>query len=189
MIHRPPRPGEGSAFIRKDFTLHPQKSLKTDNFPLNTPRYIAIAAMASNRVIGKDGALPWHLPEDLKFFRKTTTGHPILMGRKTWESLGRPLPNRRNLILSRTLPSPPGAEILNTLEALDALALEGPVYIIGGAEIYQLLLPRTHEIFLTVLTESAEGDTVFPAFETDFILAEVLDEIPGKAEWRRYVRA
>ena len=121
------------------------------------PRYIAIAAMASNRVIGKDGALPWHLPEDLKFFRKTTTGHPILMGRKTWESLGRPLPNRRNLILSRTLPDQPGAEVLRGLDALEALALEGPIYIIGGAEIYQLLLPRTEEILLTVLTSAAEG--------------------------------
>lgn len=152
------------------------------------PRYIAIAAMASNRVIGKDGALPWHLPEDLKFFRKTTTGHPILMGRKTWESLGRPLPNRRNLILSRTLPDQPGAEVLRGLDALEALALEGPIYIIGGAEIYQLLLPRTEEILLTVLTSAAEGDTSFPAFEPDFRLAEVLGQIPGKAEWRRYLR-
>ncbi len=144
--------------------------------------------MASNRVIGKDGALPWHLPEDLKFFRKTTTGHPVLMGRKTWESLGRPLPNRRNLILSRTLPDQLGAEVLRHPEALDSLGLEGPVYIIGGAEIYQLLLPRTDEILLTILTDPAEGDTTFPAFEADFVLAEVLDQIPGKAEWRRYVR-
>ena len=153
------------------------------------PRYIAIAAMASNRVIGKNGALPWHLPEDLKFFRKTTTGHPILMGRKTWQSLGRPLPNRRNLVLSRTLPDQPGAEVLRGLDALKALALKGAVYVIGGAEIYQLLLPLTDEILLTVLTDPAEGDTFFPAFGQDFRLAEVLDQIPGKAEWRRYVRA
>ena len=152
------------------------------------PRYIAIAAMASNRVIGKDGALPWHLPEDLKFFRKTTTGHPILMGRKTWESLGRPLPNRRNLILSRTLPDPPGAEVLRGLDALEALALEGAIYVIGGAEIYQLLLPLTNEILLTVLTDPAEGDTFLPAFEQDFRFGGVIDQIPGKAEWRRYVR-
>lgn len=144
--------------------------------------------MAANRVIGRDGALPWHLPEDLKFFRKTTTGHPILMGRKTWESLGRPLPNRRNLILSRTLPDQPGAEVLRSLDALDALALEGPVFIIGGAEIYQLLLPRTHEILLTVLTNAVPGDTFFPAFEQDFAFEETLDQLPGKAEWRRYLR-
>ncbi len=144
--------------------------------------------MAANRVIGRDGALPWHLPEDLKFFRQTTTGHPILMGRKTWESLGRPLPNRRNLILSRTLPEPPGAEVLRRPQDLDALAPEGPVYIIGGAEIYQLLLPRTDEILLTVLAAEVAGDTFFPAFEDDFVLAEILRSIPGKAEWRRYVR-
>lgn len=152
------------------------------------PRYIAIAAMASNRVIGKDGALPWHLPEDLKFFRKVTTGHPILMGRKTWDSLGKPLPNRRNLILSRTLPEAPGAEVLRGQDELDALALTGPVYVIGGAEIYQLLMPRTAEVLLTVLTEPAEGDTVFPVFETNFVLEEITHQIPGRAEWRRYVR-
>ena len=145
--------------------------------------------MASNRIIGKDGALPWHLPEDLKFFRKKTTGHPILMGRKTWESIGRPLPNRRNLILSRTLPDQPGAEVLRRLEDLDTLALEGPVYIIGGAEIYQLLLSLTDEILLTVLTEPAAGDTVFPNFEEDFALMEIMEELPGKAQWRRYVRS
>lgn len=144
--------------------------------------------MASNRIIGRDGALPWHLPEDLKFFRKTTTGHPILMGRKTWESLGRPLPNRRNLILSRTLPDQPGAEVLRSPADLDQLNLEGPVYIIGGAEIYQLLLDRTDEILLTVLTDPAEGDTTFPEFESQFQLAEILDQLPGKAEWHRYVR-
>ena len=144
--------------------------------------------MAANRIIGKDGALPWNLPEDLKFFRKTTTGHPILMGRKTWESLGRPLPNRRNLILSRTLPDQHGAEVLRSLADLDSLELEGPVYIIGGAEIYQLLLGRTREILLTVLSDEADGDTMFPLFEADFRLEEVLDSIPGKAEWRRYTR-
>ncbi len=144
--------------------------------------------MAANRVIGMDGALPWHLPEDLKFFRKTTTGHPILMGRKTWESLGRPLPNRRNLILSRTLPDQPGAEVLRNPDDLDALELEGPVYIIGGAEIYQLLLPRTNEILLTVLDAPATGDTSFPPFEQDFPKVEILDRLPGIAEWRRYTR-
>ena len=144
--------------------------------------------MAANRIIGKNGALPWHLPEDLKFFRKTTTGHSILMGRKTWESLGRPLPNRRNLILSRTLPAQPGAEVLRSPADLDALGLPGPVYIIGGAEIYQLLLAKTDEILLTVLTDEVEGDTTFPSFEADFQLIGILDQIPGKAEWRRYSR-
>ncbi|MDB6071504.1 MAG: dihydrofolate reductase [Verrucomicrobiales bacterium] len=144
--------------------------------------------MAANRVIGRDGALPWHLPEDLKFFRKTTTGHPILMGRKTWESLGRPLPNRRNLILSRTLPPQPGAEVLRSPDDLKNLDLDSPIYIIGGAEIYSLLLPLTDEILLTVLTDPAEGDTTFPDFEHDFHPPEILETLPGIAEWRRYVR-
>lgn len=144
--------------------------------------------MAANRVIGKDGALPWHLPEDLKFFRRTTTGHPILMGRKTWESLGRPLPNRRHLVLSRTLARVEGVEVLPDLEALEALGLEGPVYVIGGAEIYRLLLPQLSEILLTVLDEPAVGDTAFPPFEEAFDLAEVLHRDPGVAEWRRYRR-
>ncbi len=144
--------------------------------------------MAANRVIGKDGGLPWHLPEDMRFFRRTTTGHPILMGRKTWESLGRLLPNRRHLILSRTLTSAPGAEVLPSLAALEALGLEGPVYVIGGAEIYGLLLPQLDEVLLTVLDDPAEGDTTFPAFEEAFELVEVLDRLPGVAEWRRYRR-
>lgn len=151
-------------------------------------KLIAIAAMASNRVIGRDGQLPWHLPEDLKFFKETTTGHPILMGRKTWESLGRPLPKRRNLVLSRTLDSASGAEILRDPAELDALGLEGTVYVIGGAEIYRLLLPRTSEILLTVLDQPAEGDTVFPPFESEFEAPEIIQKLPGTAEWRRYIR-
>ncbi|MES2708594.1 MAG: dihydrofolate reductase [Verrucomicrobiota bacterium] len=152
------------------------------------PVFIAVAAMSSNRIIGRNGALPWHLPEDLKFFKKTTTGHPILMGRKTWESLGRPLPNRRNLVLSRTMPPTPGAEILRSPDEIGALGIEGTVFVIGGAEIYRLLMPRTSEILLTVLETPAEGDTEFPPFEDGFELAEVLHRIPGVAEWRRYAR-
>ena len=76
------------------------------------PRLIAIVGMASNRVIGKDGTLPWRLPEDLKFFKKTTLGHPILMGRKTFDSIGKPLPGRRNIVLSRTMESREGVEVI-----------------------------------------------------------------------------
>jgi dihydrofolate reductase len=152
------------------------------------PQFIAIAAMASNRIIGRNNTMPWHLPEDMKFFRETTTGHAVLMGRKTWESLKRPLPNRRNLVLSRTRESAPGAKILHSLDELDALGLKGTVYVIGGAEIYRLLLPRTSEILLTVLDEPAEGDTSFPPFESEFEAPETIKELPGTAEWRRYLR-
>lgn len=143
--------------------------------------------MAANRVIGRDGAMPWHLPEDLKFFRRTTTGHPVVMGRKTWESLGRPLPNRRNIVLSRQLAEAPGAEIVRSVEELDALGLAGDVFIIGGAEIYRLLLQRCSAFYLTVLEQTAEGDAHLPSFEAEFPHCTVLERVPG-AEWRLYER-
>ena len=153
------------------------------------PTYKAIAAMSANRVIGRDGALPWRLPEDMKFFRTQTTGHPIVMGRKTWDSLGRPLPGRRNIVLSRTMTPVEGAEVVRSVEELDALGLEGDVYIIGGAEIYRLLLPRCAAVYLTVLTAEAEGDAFFPEFETDFPCMSVILELNGVAQWRLYERA
>lgn len=153
-----------------------------------TSRYLAIAAMSANRVIGKDGGLPWRLPEDLKFFRTVTTGHPIIMGRKTWDSLGRPLPNRRNIVLSRAMPPVEGAEVVRSVEELDALGLTGDVYVIGGAEIYRLLLPRCAAVYLTVLTAEAEGDAFFPPFETEFPQMSVVQELNGVAQWRLYER-
>jgi dihydrofolate reductase len=149
----------------------------------------AVVAMASNRVIGRDGQLPWHLPEDLKLFKKITLGHPILMGRKTYESIGRPLPKRRNLILSRSWNHPEivGIEIVRDLEALDSLDLEGDVFLIGGAQIYAALLPRCDEVYLSYIYEAHEGDTYFPEFESDFQLAEVVEKYDA-FELRRYVR-
>lgn len=150
--------------------------------------YKAIAAMSANRVIGRDGALPWRLPEDMKFFRAQTTGHPIVMGRKTWDSLGRPLPNRRNIVLSRTMPAAEGVEVVRSVEELDALGLEGDVYVIGGAEIYRLLMPRCAAVYLTVLEAEAEGDAFFPPFEHDFSRVTVIQELNGVAQWRLYDR-
>ncbi|MDB6133099.1 MAG: dihydrofolate reductase region [Verrucomicrobiales bacterium] len=169
--------------------MEAERKIAVPNDVLETTlKFIAVAAMTPNRVIGLHNEIPWHLPEDLKFFKKTTSGHPILMGRKTWESLGRPLPNRRNLVLSRTLDNAPGAEILRHPDEISKLGLKGTVYVIGGAEIYHLLMPRTSEILLTMVEFAAEGDTLFPPFEEEFELAEVLDRMPGVAEWRRYVR-
>jgi len=148
----------------------------------------AIAAMSANRVIGREGALPWRLPEDMKFFRAQTTGHPIVMGRKTWDSLGRPLPGRRNIVLSRTMEAVAGMEVVRSVEELDALGLEGDVYIIGGAEIYRLLLPRCVAVYLTVLEAAAEGDAFFPEFEAEFPHMRVLQELNGVAQWRLYER-
>ncbi|MFT5104407.1 MAG: dihydrofolate reductase [Verrucomicrobiales bacterium] len=149
----------------------------------------AVVAMASNRVIGRDGQLPWHLPEDLKLFKKLTLGHPILMGRKTFDSIGRPLPKRRNIVISRTWKPEPdsGIEVIQNLEALDSLGLEGDVYLIGGAQIYAALLPECDEVWLSFVYEAHEGDTRFPEFEGDFVLAEVVEKFDA-FELRRYVR-
>src|SRR4051812_25735768 len=111
-----------------------------------------VVAVANNGVIGKDGALPWRIPEDLRHFKRVTVGHAIIMGRKTWESIGRPLPDRRNLVVSRqrglTLA---GAEVVESVEAAVALAHENDPEprVIGGSEIYRLTLPLATRIFLT----------------------------------------
>ena len=155
----------------------------------------AIVAMAGNRVIGRDGDLPWRLPEDLKWFKKLTLGHPILMGRKTMESIGRPLPKRRNLVLSRSLDTAPeGFELLRDIAELDTLVDESAngntdaaVFVIGGAEIFRLLFPRCDEVYLSHVFEPHEGDTFLPPFEDDFALAEVLATYP-EFELRRYRR-
>jgi len=148
----------------------------------------AIAAMASNRVIGTDGKLPWHLPEDFRWFKKLTMGHPMVMGRKTCESIGRPLPGRRNLVVSRQwTQAPEGFELLDSTAALDGLDLGGDVFVIGGAIIFEELLPRCEEVYLSYVFGQYQGDTYFPAFEDQFEMAEVLASYP-EFELRRYVR-
>ncbi len=141
----------------------------------------AVVAMAENRVIGREGRLPWHLPEDLKHFKKLTLGHPILMGRKTFDSIGRPLPRRRNIVLSRTWnAAPPGVDLIRHPDDLAALpGLDGPVFIIGGAEIYQLLLPRTDVIWLTRVHGPAQGDAFMPAFEPHFPIHTIVSRHEG----------
>jgi len=124
----------------------------------------------------------------MKFFRAVTTGHPVIMGRKTWDSLGRPLPNRRNIVLSRSMPAVDGAEVVRSVEELDALGLTGDVYVIGGAEIYRLLMPRCVAVYLTVLSAEAAGDACFPPFEAEFPRMNVIQELSGVAQWRLYER-
>jgi len=143
----------------------------------------AIAALAENRVIGVDGKIPWRLPEDMKFFREQTTGHTVVMGRKTWESLGRPLPRRRNVVVSRTLApgenTLPGAIVVNNLNEVDALPMEGDIWIIGGAEIYAQALPRCAELYLTQVAGNFAGDAFFPEYENLFAEAETLQTTPA----------
>lgn len=123
-----------------------------------------IAAVARNRGIGLAGKMPWHLSEDLRRFKRITTGHAILMGRKTWESLGRPLANRRNVVLSRT--PVPGVETYASLDAaLAALSQEELVFVIGGGEIYRQTLEKADRLYLTIVDGEAEADTFFPEYE------------------------
>ncbi len=149
----------------------------------------AVVAMASNRVIGKDGDLPWRLPEDLKWFKKLTLGQPIVMGRKTMESIGRPLPKRRNIVLSRSLTEvPEGFELLDSPDAIwEHLADEEAICIIGGAEIYRLLLPACNELYLSYVYHPYDGDTELPLFEEQFELAETLYQ-DDDFELRRYIK-
>ena len=123
-----------------------------------------IVAIAHNRVIGKDGKLPWHISEDLKHFKRLTTGHAVLMGRKTFESIGRPLPNRRNVVISST--PQPGVETYRSIpEALEALKDQEKVFVIGGGQLYACLLDSVEELYLTLVDKNIEGDTFFPPYE------------------------
>ncbi|MGC3988636.1 MAG: dihydrofolate reductase [Chthoniobacteraceae bacterium] len=117
----------------------------------------AIAAMSLNRVIGSAGKIPWHLPEDFRWFKKCTMGAAILMGRKTYESLGKPLPGRRNLVVSRDVTFP-GVEMIRDLATFDPANYEGEVWVIGGGEVYTQLLPRCGELYLSVVKREVEGD-------------------------------
>ncbi len=123
-----------------------------------------IAAVARNRTIGRAGKLPWHLPEDLRRFKRLTTGHAILMGRKTFEALGKPLPRRRNVVV--TSHSLEGVESYASLPAaLQALQEEDVVFVIGGGEIFRQMLDRADVLYLTVLHRDVEGDAFFPPYE------------------------
>lgn len=127
-----------------------------------------IAAVAKNGAIGKDNALPpWRLSADLKRFKALTTGHPVVMGRKTWESLGRPLPGRHNIVLTRNHGfHPDGATVVHSIEeALTAATNPDEIFVIGGAEIYALAMPRADRLQLTEIDADFDGDTWFPKFE------------------------
>jgi len=138
----------------------------------------AIAAMSLNRVIGKEGKLPWRIPEDFKWFKKTTSGQAVLMGRKTYESLGRPLPNRRNLVVTRAKDLGEGVEIVRDLEAFRPEDYPCDVWVIGGGEIYRQMLGKCEELYLSVIPRMVEGDAFFPEFEDMFELVETVLKKP-----------
>lgn len=138
----------------------------------------AIAAMSENRVIGNGNTIPWHLPEDFKWFKQTTTGHIIVMGRKTYESIGRLLPNRSTVILTRSELNVPGAVMLKDLADLKPAEDGRETFICGGAEIYGQMLPQCSDLYLTLVKRTVEGDAFFPPFEEEFELVETLRDTP-----------
>jgi len=143
----------------------------------DTPTIALIAAVAANGIIGRDGEMPWHLPADLTHFKETTMGHPVIMGRRTYDSIatqiGGPLPGRTNIVLSRSEPElPDEVEVVESVDAAigaaaDVLDTEtaDTVYVIGGATVYEQFLPRADRLVLTELDESYEGDTRFPEWD------------------------
>ncbi len=135
-----------------------------------------IAAVAANGVIGAGNQLPWRLPEDMKRFRGLTSGHAVIMGRKTWESLPHALPNRQNIVVTRDpCYRAPGAEVAPTLErALSLVRLPAPAFCIGGGEIYRAALARAGTLYLTEIDRDFEGDVTFPLFD--------------RADWREVSR-
>ncbi|WP_367025296.1 dihydrofolate reductase [Methylococcus sp. ANG] len=130
------------------------------------PDISIIVAMAQNRVIGANNAMPWHLSADLKRFRALTLGKPILMGRKTHESIGRPLPGRQNIVLTRSVDfSAPGCTVVHDLGELAAVcAGAAELMVIGGSAVYQVLLPQAKKLYLTLIHHDYAGDTFFPEF-------------------------
>jgi dihydrofolate reductase len=131
------------------------------------PRLEFVVAVARNGVIGRGNALPWRLPADLQHFKRTTMGRPILMGRRTWDSIGRPLPGRDNLVLTRDRTfTAAGARVVHSVdEALDAARGAEALMVIGGAELYRALLPDVRVLHLTEVHADVEGDVVFPGWD------------------------
>lgn len=126
-----------------------------------------IVAMAENRVIGCDNTLPWRLPNDLKHFRRVTMGHPIIMGRKNYESIGKPLPGRTNIVVTRTPDyRAPGCVVVHSVEAaLVAAGNDAEIFVIGGAELYSQTLAQAGRLYLTEVHANVLGDVLFPSFD------------------------
>ena len=196
--------------------FHHLKPSRTNFLNTRKLQLTGIVAMTPDRIIGRGGDLPWHLPEDLKFFKRTTSGHPIVMGRKTYDSIGRPLPKRQNIILTRdaswTTPDFPahhvrdaiptvtlsGTPPLGEFPALTAIhsphqiqhmdLMDPHVYIIGGAQVYRLFLPLLDDLLVTRVHAAHAGDTKFPEFDALFPSYQVIEEHQD-FEIRHYTRS
>ena len=133
-------------------------------------QFSMIAALSQNGVIGNGQKIPWYIPEDLKHFKKLTKGHTIIMGRRTWQSIGRALPFRRNIILShnKEFTTPDCEQVQSYGDLLNMVKDDGEVFIIGGEEIYRLFLPLCHKLYLTIIHKDYVGDRFFPKYNDNF---------------------
>ena len=148
-----------------------------------------VVAASQNNVIGRDNQLPWHLPEDLEYFKSVTMGKPILMGRRTFDSIGRPLPGRRNIVITRDLEwDAEGVEVVNSVDdalAAGSLANSDEIMIIGGAQIYRECLPIADRLYLTRVEAEIDGDAFFPDIDLKQ-WRKILEKIPKKIDKYRY---
>jgi len=151
-------------------------------------RVVAIAAMAENRVIGRGNELPWSLPDDMKWFSQNTRGKTLLMGRKTFESIGKPLPKRRTIVLSRSSGEIEGVDVVHDLsEVPAAVGDSAELWVVGGTQVYGLTRTWWDELLLTRVRQTVEGDAFFPKFEDRMQLVEVVRET-DEMRIERYVR-
>ena len=134
---------------------------------MSQPRVYLVAAVAANGIIGANGKLPWHIPEELKHFKKLTLGHPVIMGRRTWESLKGPLPQRENIVVTRQAGyDAPGAAVANSLDAALAMCIGEPLaFVIGGTQLFEESLPIAAGLVLTEIQRDYAGDTWFPEWD------------------------
>ena len=144
----------------------------------NISGFHAIAAMALNRVIGRGMKIPWYIAEDFQWFKKITLNHTIVMGRKTFESIGKPLPQRRTVVVSRQKQQIPGVEIIDDVHQLKLPAPSNKIFVCGGAQLYAALLPYCTTLFLTVVKHEYEGDVYMPPFEPLFTEVSLIWERP-----------
>ncbi|QOY38014.1 type 3 dihydrofolate reductase [Anaerobacillus isosaccharinicus] len=146
-----------------------------------------IVATGENRVIGLNNKMPWHLPADLAYFKNTTSGHAVVMGRKTFESIGRPLPNRTNIILTRDENfQAEGCQVIHSVEEALQLGKVQDLFIIGGAEIYHQFLAQADRVYLTYIEENFEGDTFFPELTDEWKLVSTEKHLPDEKNQYNY---
>lgn len=140
---------------------------------------IAVAAMASNRVIGAEGRIPWQVPEDLRWFKELTIGGTLLMGRVTFDSIGRALPGRETIVMSRKENCQiPGVQVIRDLSGINSARVVGDIFVVGGAEVYRVALPYCRDLYLTEILQEVEGDRTMPVFSDFFRFSSVLRETP-----------